>query len=72
MKGVNHTLQQAYAHDAMLCIPVALLHNTVKLQRPMYRTLQQITWHLTAFNNCLLEQVVRQQWLSRAQPSCWG
>ncbi len=33
MKAVTRSLQQAYAHDAMICIPVALLHNTIRLSR---------------------------------------
>jgi len=34
MKSITCALQQVYAHDAVLCISIALLHNTVKLSGP--------------------------------------
>ena len=34
MTAVTRSLQQAYVRDAMICITVAVLHNTLRLRRP--------------------------------------
>ncbi len=71
MTAVARSLQQVYAHDAMICIPAAIVHNTIKLPHPCLQHTAASHLAFPMFYNCLLEQVVRRLWLSRAQPSCW-